>query len=537
MPDQIIGTYMNKIAVKVAQVNDLQIGEMKQIRVDNNQILLARLEEKTFYATAAHCTHYGAPLEGGVLKGERVVCPWHNACFNIKTGDQEHPPGLDALPSFPVYIDGENVIVELPEKVPAQRTHTMAKHDPSADSRVFAIIGTGAAGNMAAETLRIEGFQGQIFLITKEEKLPYDRTKLSKTYLQGDASAEDLPQRSCEFYQEHDIELRCGRAVTQVDPNLKTITFEDRSKLSYDQLLVATGAKAIQLNVPGADLENIYTLHQFTDADQILAKIEQVKKAVIVGSSFIGMEVAASLTQQGISVTVVSPDSVPFDKILGKEVGKMFQKLHENQGVSFKLGTKVTQFEGKEQVQAAITENGDKISTDLVIIGIGVQPITQFLNGVEINNQDNSVVVNEYLQATDDIYAAGDIAQFPYQPTGKMTRIEHWRLAAQHGRIAAQNMLGKAIKFTGVPFFWSGQYDVKLRYAGHAEAWDEVIIDGELNQQDFLAFYVKDNQILAVAGCGRDRDIAAITELMRLQQMPNPDIVRQPINWVQQLHH
>jgi NADPH-dependent 2,4-dienoyl-CoA reductase/sulfur reductase-like enzyme/nitrite reductase/ring-hydroxylating ferredoxin subunit len=527
---------MNKTGVKIAHINDLKVGQMKQFKVDNNKILLARLEEEKFYATAPNCTHSGAPLEKGILSGKRVVCPWHNACFNITTGDQEQPPGLDALPSFPVYLDGENVIVELPEKVPMQRIHQMAKHQPSVDSRVFAIIGTGAAGNMAAETLRREGFQGQIFLITKEEKLPYDRTKLSKKYLQGGATAEDLPQRSCEFYQEYDIELRCGRAVTEVNPKQKTITFEDQSTLSYDKLLVATGGKAVKLDVPGVDLENIYTLHQFNDADSILEEIKQVKKAVVVGSSFISMETAASLTQQGIAVTVVSPDSVPFEKILGKDVGKMFQKLHENNGVSFKLGTKVKAFEGETKVQAAITENGEKIPTDLVIVGIGVKPITHFLEGVKLNDKDNSVIVNEYLQATEDLYAAGDIAEFPYQPTGKMTRIEHWRLAAQHGRIAAQNMLGKAIKFAGIPFFWSGQYDVKLRYAGHAEEWDEIIIDGDLNQQEFLAFYIKDNQILAVSSCGRDRDLAAITELMRLQQMPTSDALRQPINWVQQLH-
>ncbi|MGB3405806.1 MAG: FAD-dependent oxidoreductase [Microcoleaceae cyanobacterium] len=527
---------MNKTAVKIAQIDDIGIGQMKQFKVDNKKILLARLEEEKFYATAPNCTHSGAPLEKGVLSGERVVCPWHNACFNIKTGDQEQPPGLDALPSFPVYLEGENVIIELPEKVPMQRLHQMAKHDPNVDSRVFAIIGTGAAGNMAAETLRRQGFQGQIFLITKEEKLPYDRTKLSKKYLQGGATADDLPQRDCEFYQEYDIELRCGLAVTEIDPKLKTITFEDQSKLSYDKLLVATGGKAIKLDVPGSDLENIYTLHQFNDADQILDKVDQAKQAVVVGSSFIGMEVAASLAKQGVAVTVVSPDSVPFEKILGKDVGKMFQKLHEENGVNFKFGTKVKAFEGDSKVEAAITENGDKIPTDLVIVGIGVKPVTQFLSGVEINDKDNSVIVNEYLQATEDIYAAGDIVNFPYQPTGKMTRVEHWRLAAQHGRIAAQNMLGKQIKFAGIPFFWSGQYNVKLRYAGHAEEWDEIIIDGDLNQQEFIAFYVKDNRVLAVSGCGRDLDIAAITELMRLQQMPTPDAIRQPINWVQQLH-
>ncbi|EAW38154.1 FAD-dependent oxidoreductase [Lyngbya sp. PCC 8106] len=529
---------MKTSEVTVAQINDLRIGQMKQLSVNNSDILLARLSEQKFYATAPHCTHFGAPLEKGVLVGERIACPWHHACFNITTGDQEEPPGLDALPSFPVRIDGQNIIVQLPETIPEQRTPNMTKHNPSADSRVFAIIGTGPAGTFAAETLRQQGFQGQIFLITREERLPYDRTKLSKKYLQGKADEEALPQRSCEFYQENDIELRCGKAVTKVDADLKTITFEDNSVMSYNSLLVATGGRPKRLNVPGIDLDNIFTLRQPTDVNQILETAEPKQRVVVVGSSFIGMETAASLTQQGLSVTVISPDSVPFEKILGQKVGEMFQDLHESNGVSFCFGTKVTEFKGNGQVKAAILENGEEISADLVVIGIGVEPVTNFLSGVKIEEKDNSVIVNEYLQAGEDLYAAGDIARFPYAPIDQLTRIEHWRLAAQHGRIAAHNMVGNQVKFTGIPFFWSGQFNVKLRYAGHAEDWDEILFDGDVNSQEFLAFYIKNNQVLAVTGCGRDQEITAITELMRLQQMPDVDqIQNQSINWVEYIHN
>ncbi|MEM6754327.1 MAG: FAD-dependent oxidoreductase, partial [Cyanobacteria bacterium P01_C01_bin.38] len=198
--------------------------------------------------------------------------------------------------------------------------------------------------------------------------------------------------------------------------------------------------------------------------------------------------------------------------------------------------TKVKQFQGNGKVEVAILENGESLNADLVIVGIGVEPVTEFLQGVELNEKDNSVNVDEYLQAADNIYVAGDIARFPYAATGKPTRIEHWRLAQQHGRIAARNMIGERIKFASVPFFWSGQFDVKLRYAGHAEDWNDIIIQGNLDEQEFLAFYVKDNQILAVAGSQHDKDIAAITELMRLKQMPQASEVRKnKINWIEKL--
>ena len=261
------------------------------------------------------------------------------------------------------------------------------------------------------------------------------------------------------------------------------------------------------------------------------------------------MEAAASLTQQGLKVTVVSPSEVPFQKILGKELGKMFQKVHEENGVTFKFGTKATEFTGDGKVKNAILENGEKIATDLVIVGIGVEPNTSYLTGIELHEKDKSIPVNKYLQTeNENIYAAGDIARFPYKPMGESTRIEHWRLAAQHGRMAAENMLapkeGTSFKTitqvqsasTIVPFFWSGQYNLKLRYVGHAEQWDEIKIDGDLDKQEFLAYYLKDDRIMAVAGIGRDKDIAAISELMRLQKMPDAAEVKDTaIDWIEKL--
>ena len=528
--------------VAVAKINDLQNGQMQQIAVEDGQILLAKINDR-FYATSAFCTHYGAPLETGILCGERIVCPWHNACFNAIAGQQEEPPGLDSLVYFPTKIEGEQVFVKLPDKIPQQRTLEMAKYIPGVDERTFVIVGAGAAGINAVEVLRQEGFQGKIALVSAEAKLPYDRTKLSKNYLQGQAEEDSLSIRSCEFYDKHDIELSFARVVTTVDATKNTIIFANDCRLEYDALLLATGGTPRKLDVPGAELDNIFTLRQPEDVNSILAAVKDAQKALVIGSSFIGMEAAASLTQQGLKVTVVSPDNVPFQKILGDELGKMFQTVHEKHGVTFKFGTKATKFTGNGKVKLAILDNGEEIPTDLVIVGIGVEPNTSYLREIKLNQKDNSIPVNKYLQTeVDNIYAAGDIASFPYAPMGTSTRIEHWRLAAQQGRIAAKNMLYRYSEDQQtvdriVPFFWSGQYDLKLRYVGHAEKWDEVYIDGNLDAAEFLAFYLQNNRVMAVAGVGRDKDIAAISELMRLQQMPDAAEVKDSeINWLKQLN-
>ena len=516
---------MSNIEADVANINDLQNGETKQVSVGETEILLAKIADK-FYAVGAHCTHYKAPLAEGVVNGESVICPWHNACFNLVTGDRQAPPGLDSLTRYDVRIEGDRIFVTVPASTLAQRLPAMAKFDPDADSRTFVVLGAGAAGSAAVEKLREVGFQGRVIMVTQEDILPYDRTWLSKDYLTGKVSKEEMPLRTKEFYQDNNIEVLLNKQVVKVDVASRAIAFADNSTQNYDSLLLATGGKPRNLDIAGANLANVFTLRSFQDIEQILAASKQASRVVVIGSSFIGMETAAGLTQNGLQVTVVSPSGLPFEKILGKEIGQLFQKIHEEQGVTFKLKTKVTKIEGNSQVERVILDNGNSLNCDLVIVGIGVQPATEYLQGVELNEKDQSVVVDKYLCAAEGLYAAGDIARFPNLRTNQSIRVEHWRIAAQHGEIAAANMAGQKVEFAGVPVFWTAQYKFPLRYIGHAEEWDEIIFDGELEKREFIAFYIKGDRILAAAASQRDTQMAAISELMRLDKMPTVEQLR-----------
>lgn len=527
---------MPQLEAVVAKIDDLQNGEMRQVSVGETDVLLVRLADK-YYALGAYCTHYQAPLAEGVLCENHVVCPWHNAYFDLTTGEQLEPPGLDALQKYEVRTEGDRIIVSIPENASGRRQPNMAEYNPE-DGRTFVILGAGAAGAHAAETLRVAGYQGRIVMVTQDDRLPYDRTWLSKDYLTGKVTKDEMPLRSPQFYQDCHIEVWLNKQVVEVDVDTKSISFTDGDPLQYDALLLATGGKPRQLKVPGSDLQNIFTVRSFADIDRILAVVDNTKRAVVIGSSFIGMEAASGLTQRGLEVTVVSPSTLPFEKILGVEIGKVFQQVHEENGVKFHLGRKATQIEGKGKVEAVVLDNGDRLDADLVVVGIGVQPATEYLQGqkLELHPKDGSVQVNEYLQAADGVYAAGDIARYPDWRTGESTRIEHWRVAAQHGRIAAYNMAGQQVKYRGVPIFWTMQFQFPLRYVGHAKQWDEIIVWGDLQQREFIAFYVQGDRVLAAAASQRDTEAAAIVELMRLNRMPSPDELRRlDLNLVEML--
>ena len=507
--------------VTVAGINELKDGEMKQVSANGTDILLARVGGKV-HAVGAHCTHYGAPLVEGALCNDRIVCPWHHACFNAATGDLEEPPALDSLPRYEVRVENDDVIVRLPDEATDRRTPAMTKRDASADTRLFVILGGGAAGNIAAQTLREDGFKGRVLLITREDRPPYDRPNLSKDYLQGHAEPEWMPLRAEEFYAGHDIDVMCEKEVARVDAAKRTITFTDGGTLTCDSLLIATGGTPRRLNVPGSDLKNIFVLRSFADADAIMEAAPHASHAVVIGASFIGMETAASLRERKLSVTVVAPDKVPFEKTLGPEIGRLLQQVHEAHDVKFKLGAGAAQFEGDGAVKWVVLDSGERVKADLVVVGVGVRPATDFLEGAQLH-KDGGVFVDRHLLAADGVYAAGDIAFFPSSLTGERQRIEHWRTAQQQGRVAAHNMAGKVVEFDGVPFFWTRQFDAGLQYIGHAESWDEIIYEGNVSAQEFLAFYVSGNRVLAVAGMNRDRDMATLEELMRSGQMPLPD--------------
>jgi NADPH-dependent 2,4-dienoyl-CoA reductase/sulfur reductase-like enzyme/nitrite reductase/ring-hydroxylating ferredoxin subunit len=508
----------------VAGVGELKDGEMKKVSLGGTDILLARVKGK-YHAVGAHCTHYGAPLVEGVVSNERIICPWHHACFNAASGDVEEPPALDSLPCYEVRAEGENIIVSLPDETTDRRTPAMTRRDSSADARTFVILGGGAAGYAAAQALREDGFKGRVLMITREDRTPYDRPNLSKDYLQGHAEPEWMPLRAEEFYAEHTIELLRGKEVARVEAAQKMITFTDGDTLTYDSLLVATGGTPRRLDVPGSDLKNIFVLRSFADTDAIIEAALHASHAVVIGASFIGMEAAASLAERNLSVTVVAPGAAPFEKTLGPEIGGLLRQVHEARGVQFKLGAAAARFEGDGVVKRVVLDSGERVEADLVIVGIGVRPATDFLEGVELQ-RDGGVVVDENLRAADGVYAAGDIAYFPSALTHERQRIEHWRTAQQQGRVAAHNMAGKEVEFDGVPFFWTRQFDAGLLYVGHAASWDEIIFQGDVSAQDFLAFYVKDDHVLAVAGMNRDREMAALEELMRLDRMPAPARLR-----------
>jgi NADPH-dependent 2,4-dienoyl-CoA reductase/sulfur reductase-like enzyme/nitrite reductase/ring-hydroxylating ferredoxin subunit len=502
----------------VARVTDLKDDEMKEIEVGGAKVLLVR-QKGRFFALGGECSHYGGPLAEGALSGSRVVCPWHQAAFNVQTGEMLEPPALDDLARFEVRVDGEQVIIQTPDTGPGPHPPKMCRCDSQADKRTFAILGAGAAGNAAAQTLRQEGFKGRVVMITQEARLPYDRPNLSKGYLAGLAPPDSLPLRSEEFFRGIDVEVMLGRPVEQVNHGSREIVFKDGTQMAYEALLLATGGIPRRLAAPGADLENVFYLRSADDADAIIAAAPAGARAVVVGASFIGMETAASLSRRDLQVTVTAPGAVPFARNLGPEIGAVFQKLHEENGVAFRLGAQVTELTGRGRVEQMRLNTGETLAADLVLGGIGVQPATHFLQGMEIN-ADGSISVDEYLKVAEGLYAAGDIARFPDWRTGEAIRIEHWRLAEQHGRAAARNMAGRPTPFRGVPFFWTEHFDLNLQYVGFATAWDDLIVQGDLGARDFLAFYVREGRVLAAAGINRDRQLAAIAELMRRGAMP-----------------
>jgi len=511
----------------VAKVSDLKDGEMKEVEVGGLGVLLVRADGK-FYAVGSHCTHFGGPLAEGTLHGHRVRCPWHQACFDVITGDMLEPPALDSLSEFEVRVEGDDVIVVVPEGAQESRVPTMAKHNSVADSRTFVIIGTGSAGNAAAEALRQDGFEGRVVMVTREERLPYDRTGLSKGFLKSDDTEPEI-LRTPDFYDEYDIEILTKHEVVGVDAAGKEVMFKGDSSLKYDKLLLAPGSIARKLNIPGVSLKNITTLRNPDNANLIKSCAQDGSRIVIIGASFIGMETAASLSGREVSdmsIIIVAPDSVPFERTLGEEIGQMYRELHEENEISFRLGARLSRFSGNGKVDGIILSDGSKIPADFVLMGVGVQPATGFLKGMEMN-PDGSLSVDKHFQVAEDIYAAGDIANFIDWRTGERIRIEHWRLAEQHGRIAAHNMAGKQAEYRSIPFFWTNQLGVNLGYMGYVKEWDDIIIKGELEARAFAAYYVKDGRIMAATGTDSLVKNTAIAELMRTDQMPTPDEMRQ----------
>jgi apoptosis-inducing factor 3 len=514
----------------VARIDELQDGQMKEVAVGEKKVLLARVNSQ-FYAVGAECPHYGAPLAEGVLCGDRLVCPWHKSCFRVTDGALLEPPALDGLPRYPVRVADGQVFVILPDPAPEPpKPPTVLS---TSDDRRMVIIGAGAAGIAAAEALRFFGFEGRIEMIGYEGELPYDRPNLSKGYLSGKSKREELPLRSRAFYEEQRVD-HIVRRVTQVDVDSRQIQLDDGPSLTYTALLLATGGVPRRLDVPGADLGNIFLLRSEDDASHILDASPAGARAVIIGGSFIGLEVASCFAARQIPVTVVAREETPFADQFGPEIGRRFQRLHEDNGVSFRLSSEVDRFEGSAVVREVVLRSGARLPAEIVVVGVGVRPNTDFIQGVP-KHHDGGVIVDRYLRAVPDVYAAGDIAVFPEPRSQRPVRIEHWRVALQHGRVAAANMAGRAQPYEGVPYFWTEQQGSAFDYLGYAKNWDDIILQGDTTKPEFLAFYVENDRVAAAAGSGRDRDMAALHELMRLNRVPAPEQIRRGVDLLELL--
>ncbi|MFI5231349.1 MAG: FAD-dependent oxidoreductase [Gemmatimonadales bacterium] len=460
-------------------------------------VLLVRRGSE-FFAVGATCTHWSGPLADGLVVGETIRCPWHHACFSLRTGEAVRAPALDAIPCWNVEQRGGSV-------------HIGTKRDPAAPSAAASrsgrpdsvvIIGGGAAGTAAAEMLRRLGYTGRITMLSADTSPPCDRPNLSKGFLTGAAPAEYVVLRPPTFYQERKIELKLGARVTAIDSVVRSVTLADGSHLSYGALLLATGAEPIRLDIPGANLSHVHTLRTMADGETLLAAAQEARRAVVIGSSFIGLEVAASLRAREIAVHVVAPETVPMLKVLGEQAGTFIRSLHEQHGVTFHLGTTAVSIDEDH----VTLKNGEQLTADLVVVGIGVRPSIALAEQAGLA-LDRGVVVNEYLETSvAGIFAAGDIARYPDLASGERIRVEHWVVAERQGQTAARNILGARERFDAVPFFWTDQYDVSFAYVGHAERWDEAVFEGQLDAEtrDCAISYRSGGRTAALATVFRD---------------------------------
>jgi 3-phenylpropionate/trans-cinnamate dioxygenase ferredoxin reductase subunit len=362
--------------------------------------------------------------------------------------------------------------------------------------QTFVIVGASLAGAKAADTLREEGFDGQVVLIGAEAERPYERPPLSKDYLRGEAEAKPYVH-DVSFYAEHDIELRTSAIVERIDTATSEVSLAGGDTLRFDRLLLATGAQPRRISLPGADLDDVLTLRTIEDSEAIRARVDAGGRLVTIGAGWIGAEVAASARQRGCEVTILEMAELPLERVLGPEVGAIYRDIHIDHGVRFIGGAAIEAIEGNGSVAAVRLADGRRIAADFVVVGVGVEPRSELAQAAGIATE-NGILVDEHLQTSaPGIFAAGDVASAQHPFYGTRIRVEHWANALNQGPAAARNMLGRAEPYDRIPYFFSDQYDVGMEYTGYASAWDEVVFRGDPAGREFVAFWLQDERVVA----------------------------------------
>ena len=478
---------------KGCSINDLADGTMLSGHAFGEPVLVARRGEELF-AIGATCTHYGGPLAKGLMVDCTVHCPWHHARFDLRTGEAIAAPALNDVACYKIEKRGDRFVV-------TGKIDKKTARKPKLSPASVVIVGAGAAGGAAAEMLRREGYEGPVILVGTDEFLPYDRPNLSKDYLAGNAPEEWIPLRPPEFYREQKIDTLANTTVTAIDPKTKQVTLSNGRSLGYGALLLATGAAPVRLKIPGDDLPHVCYLRTLTDSRHIIEKAKNASRAVVIGSSFIGLEVAWSLRERKLEVAVVGKGTAPLEKVLGREMGNLVRETHEAHGVKFHLGRMPAAIHERH----VLLDDGTTLDCDLVVIGVGVRPNTQLAEQAGIAT-DNGVLVNEFLETNvPGIFAAGDIARWPDPRVGRI-RVEHWVVAQREGQTAARNILGAREPFVVPPFFWSNHFDLHIHYVGHGSGDDRSTVSGDLRAKDASVIFRSGDKLTAVASIGRDRE-------------------------------
>ncbi len=495
------------------RADDLKDGTPLLGRVGDEAVVLVR-DGGAIHAVGATCTHYSGPLAEGRVFGGAIHCPWHHACFDLKTG-RAQGPAIAPIACWDVALDNGTIRV-------GKKREDAKPSDPGGPARVV-IVGAGAAGVACAEALRAEGYRGTISILSAEGSDPVDRPNLSKDFLAGTAPEEWVYLRTRDALAAIDVSL-IDESAAAIDIKAHTVRLTGGRSLDWEALVLATGAAPIRLPLPGADLPHVHTLRTLADSRAIAAATSASTRAVVIGASFIGLEAAASLRARGAHVTVVGPETVPLARVLGEQVGTFIRGVHEAKGVAFRLGRKPQSI----TPDAVMLDDGTVLPADLVVMGVGVKPRIELAEAAGLSI-DRGVVVDAELRAAPGVWAAGDIARYPYD--GVHVRIEHWQVAVRHGQAVAQSILGRhaaANRTRDVPFFWSAHHDVTLGYVGHAEAFDTPIVVGSLEARDAHVVYRNAGLVRAVVTLGRDQLALDVERAMQLSDRATlDDLVRE----------
>lgn len=531
---------MTSSTIKTVTIDKVDIpnGGMKSFKQDDDSIILVTRDDNMFYAFDGKCPHAGADLGAGVRCGNRVVCPWHHGTFDSTDGSLLEPVAADGLTQYQLTDNGDSLSVN------TSKTIDHSTINDKLDDTHTVIVGSGAAGFMTAHRLRKLGYGGKITIISEDDKAPYDRTLLSKAFLSGDADEKKLMLGGSDWAENHNINLQLKTTVSEVRPNENALTVKkdtgDNETIRPDFLVVATGAEPVIPPIEGAQQNGVYTLRSLDDAKAIKAASVD-KRVIIVGTGFIGMEVASALAKEGrvASVTVIGRESRVMSHIISESVSAALINRHQDRGVTFVFNASVDQINGDDKGVSGVTlASGDRIDADMVILGTGVSPRTDVLSDV---NDPDGVQVDNHLQLRDGVYALGDIAKAPNQ-MGRL-RIEHWRVALQHGLVTAAAIVGADDvndNAERVPFFWTMQCDKSMRYSGHAATTDHSILRGDLQLFNYIEFYFDDEgentRASAASGVGHDKEMAAFGELLRQGHAPTRAQINAGFDIIAQAH-